>query len=162
MLHTQQTENKKNKMKTYSIFASVIIMILMCANACKKDGAAPVKKYPAPNWKANNDPSYAYSMTAVVQLLDTLQNDMSDNDEMAAFVGDDCRGIGVLEKRIGLPPVFYILIKGSASEQVKVKFKYYSAKNSYMYSTGDFLNFVADNNYGTVDEPAVPDLQPLN
>ncbi len=150
-------------MKLYTLFSLITTVILsVCIISCKKDNQAPATKYPSPNWQADTSPSYAYSMTAVIQLPDTLHEEIKDGDKLAAFVGDDCRGVGAIVKRGMLPSVFYILIKGSAAEESKIKFKYYNASNSYMYATDDFLDFEVDNNYGTVDDPAKPDFQVVN
>jgi hypothetical protein len=150
-------------MKSYSlIFILATAMLCSCIISCTKDSQTPATKYPSPNWTTDTSATFAYSMTAVIQLPDTLHEEIKDGDKLAAFVDDDCRGVGVIIKRDGQPDVFYILIKGSASEESKIKFKYYNAGNSYMYATDDFLNFEVDNNYGTVDDPAKPDFQVVN
>ena len=151
-------------MKSYTLIF-VLSSAMLCSFiiiSCKKSSQAPATKYPSPTWQTDTSSAYAYSMTAVIQLPDTLHEEIKDGDKLAAFVNDDCRGVGVIIKRDVQPDVFYILIKGSASEESKIKLKYYNASNSYMYATDDFLDFEVDKNYGTVDDPAKPNFQVVN
>jgi hypothetical protein len=141
-------------MKTYTLLLLSLVFCIIISG-CSKKSDNP--KYPAPHWQADTSSSHAYSMTAVIAISDSLKQTVSKSDEVAAFAGEECRGVGVFVEREGKAPVFYVLIKGTADEQVSLKFKYYNAKTAFMYSTAIFLNFTIDDNYGTVDVPALPD-----
>ena len=142
-------------MKPYHFFVAAILLLL-ATSSCKKHHDKPATKYPSPTWKTDTSSLYPYTMTAVIQLPDELQKDGSTGDKMAAFAGDDCRGVGVVVTRDTLPAVYYLLIRGSASEQVTIKLRYYNAKNSYLYTTSDSITFTIDDIYGTVDAPVIP------
>jgi hypothetical protein len=95
-------------------------------------------------------------MTAVVTIPDNLNRYMQSDDQLAAFVGDECRGVGIL-----LDGAFFVTIKGSSSEQSMVTFRYYSSRNKYMYTTDAFLTFDIDAVLGSIDKPEVLSLQPV-
>jgi hypothetical protein len=145
---------KRNSMTGFFLVA-IILSISVSISSCRKDKGATMP----PDWKEDATGKYPVSMTAVVQLPQKLVNNVHLEDKMAAFINDECRGIGV---QVNIPdsvPVFYIMIHGTSSEQQKVAFKYYSARNSYLFTTSYFLDFAPDDNYGTIDEPAMLDLK---
>lgn len=99
------------------------------------------------------------SMTAVVKLPHSMQSDSGPGDQLAAFIGEDCRGIGVpVEIRNEL--TFYVMIRGAASESGHVHFIYYSARNGHLYRSDNGAEFAVDGLYGTADQPVVLDLRP--
>ncbi|HVX00415.1 MAG TPA: hypothetical protein VHA52_08280, partial [Candidatus Babeliaceae bacterium] len=59
----------------------------------------------------------------------------------------------------GTISAFFILIHGTAAEQSKISFKYYTSWKSNLYQTDAFLDFSVDGNYGTADGPQVLDLK---
>lgn len=131
--------------------------------ACKKDDDTPPEvftKFPTPAWKADETGKYPFSMTAVVTIPEKLKAGFGSADKIGAFIKDECRGTGVVVK-VDTSNVFYVLIHGTASEQEKIRFSYYSAKTSYMYTTPEFLNFTIDSNFGTPDAPQVLELTPV-
>ncbi len=50
--------------------------------------------------------------------------------------------------------VFYVLIRGTASEQSKVDFRFYDSGSSYLYKTNFPIDHVVDGNFGTADNPS--------
>lgn len=143
-------------MKTQLLFCLSLALILISGCSKERDAADNRNKYPAPHWQTINTGVLAYSMTAVIAISDSLNQTVSANDEVAAFIGEECRGVGVYIKRENAAPVFYILIKGKADESAEVKIKYYNSKSSYMYLSDNSLKFELDFNYGTADLPAWP------
>lgn len=131
-------------------------------SSCKKKEivAPPLTKFPVPAWQVDNTGKYPLSMTAVVDLPLSVKPLFQADDLLGAFVDGECRGIGVLVKVNATLSVYYILVHGTASEQKKIKFTYYSKKTSYKYSTKEFLDFTVDGTYGTPDEPKIVDLSP--
>lgn len=155
-------------MKQDKLFLLLAIAVCSILGSCSKNSDGPddnndntQKQYPAPNWQVSDASSLAYSMTAVIAVSDSLKQMVSKGDELAAFIGDECRGIGVYMERDSAGPVFFVLIKGAADESGSLSFKYYNQQSRYMYSTGNILNFEIDDNYGTVDDPAVPVFDPM-
>lgn len=133
----------------------IALSISVAISSCRKDKGATAP----PDWKEDATGKYPVSMTAVVQIPHHLVNNIHPEDKVAAFINDECRGIGV---QVNIPdsvPVFYVMIHGTSSEQQKVAFKYYSVRNSYLYTTNYFLDFAPDDNYGTIDKPAMLNLQ---
>ena len=116
---------------------------------------------PAPEWKVDLTEQYPLSMSAVVKLPDNLEAHAAAGDQLAAFVGEDCRGVGEAVEVNG-QKVYFVLIKGNGSEQDKIKFQYFSAKNSYLYTTQKFLKFEVDTRFGSADAPEVLPLQFAN
>jgi len=99
-------------------------------------------------------------MTIVVQLPDNIRTYEQEADQIGAFIGDECRGTGTLVTT-GNGSTFFILIHGTASEQGRLSFKYYSSMKMHMYATSPFLDFMADGSYGSVDNPRVLTLDPV-
>lgn len=146
-------------MKKYIAYI-VLLVFLLGTGACKKKkGDDPLPVFPAPSWVAGETAKYPYSMTAVLQLPNSLQAGYQPGDELGAFVDEDCRGTGVPVK-VGSKMTFYVMIRGMASEDVRVRFKYFSAKTGHIYLSGNSAEFTVDGNYGTADQPRVLDLQP--
>ncbi len=115
------------------------------------------RTFERPNWNVDLSGKYPLSMTAIVCLPENLKSYESDNDMLAAFVDDECRGVGSL-KILGESRLYFVMIKGMASEQSKVSFRYYCNYTSYLYTTNDPLAFEIDKTYGTADEPMVLNL----
>lgn len=144
-------------MKKYLI---VILCIILGygIGGCKKHHSRP--KVPAPTWTVDQTGQYPASMTAVVRVPDNLQENVQKADQIGAFIGDECRGKGQLVVA-GENKLFFILIHGTASEQSRISFKYYSSLKSYLYQTDVFLDFTVDGNFGTADNPIILGLQPV-
>ncbi|RZJ99410.1 MAG: hypothetical protein EOO43_26375, partial [Flavobacterium sp.] len=115
---------------------SIFLMIAIIGCSKKEDDIAPPEeiytKFPPPDWKVDESGKYPFSMTAAVTIPAKLQLQMNDNDQIAAFINEECRGKGVKIK-VDSVDVFFILVRGLADEQKKITFKYYSAKSSYIY-----------------------------
>lgn len=124
-------------------------------SACdKEDFTQPVPT----NWEVSETESFNTTMTAVVVLPDNLLKQAQDNDKMAAFMGEQCRGKGELVK-VGEQRFYFITIKGFSDEQGKIAFKYYHTEKSSMYATEEVLTFEPDGFWGNLDSPKVLDLK---
>lgn len=146
---------KRNPLTALSLVV-IALSISVAISSCSKDKQRTV---PVPDWKADTTGKYPASMTSVVQLPDGFIINRQPSDKIATFINGECRGIGI---EVNIPDslsVFYVMIRGTSSEQQKISFQYYSAMTSVLYTTGDFLNFVPDGNYGTIDKPARLDLK---
>ena len=149
-------------MKKY--FSIIAILSLVVVNqSCKKDhDQQPPQeiftKFPEPTWQEDQTGKYPLSMTAVVTIPEKLRPSMQQGDFMGAFINNECRGLGTLIKIDGALSVFYILIHGTASEQSKIKFSYYSKSTYYLYSTPEILDYNVDSNFGTPDAPQMLEL----
>lgn len=143
------------------IMPIVTLLMLLAITGCSKTSEIKpeetLTKFAAPDWRTNETGKYSASMTAVVSLPIALNSKMSEGDQLAAFVNDECRGTGVLVK-IDSSNIFFVLIQGQPDEQSKVKFKYYSTKTAFMYESQNPLNFLVDALYGTAQKPKALDL----
>ncbi|WP_455586609.1 hypothetical protein [Bacteroides sp.] len=108
----------------------------------------------APQWTQPDKGIFQFSMTAIVRLSDYLETYADDADQVAAFIGDECRGVGSVEVSNG-HKLFFLYIKGNNAETEKVSLKYYSAKNKKMYTCKELLEFEQNSYYGTVETPEI-------
>lgn len=138
------------------VFLLLILVVVTMFSCSKKDGTSqpeePATKFPAPTWKDDTTGRYPATMTAVVALPAALAGDVLEQDQLAAFVGTECRGVGVLET-VNNQKLYFVLIKGLSDESSDIKFRYYSSKTSYMYETHTAINFLIDAIYGTAQNP---------
>jgi hypothetical protein len=93
---------------------------------------------------------FAASMSAVVQLPSNLMPYAQEADQLAAFAGKKCVGKG--EKVEGL---YYVTIYGTTSEAPPIHFQYYSARNKYMYTSGELFAFEVNKVFGVRDTPEI-------
>lgn len=135
------------------------IFLLIGISSCKDDKET-FTVHPQPNWEVVNNEGYPVSMTAVVRIPENLSAYASEGDELAAFAGETCRGVGEILKNVeGVEGVYYVTIKGTFDEEVDIYFQYYSERNKYLYKTAALFVFEKDKVYGTADSPSV---LPLN
>ena len=140
------------------------IFLLAATMGCSKNSVDTPEeiatKFPVPNWKTDDKGKYPATMTAVVTLPATLAGSSTENDKLAAFVNDECRGVGVIVKLNNMN-LFFVLIQGLPEETKKITMRYYSNKTSYMYESLPALTFLADGIYGTAENPQVLELTQL-
>ena len=113
----------------------------------------------APSWSDPDKNVYPSSMTAVLCLTDALNYFAADDDQMAAFIGDECRGVAQVINSNGRK-LFFIQVKASSSESGNVEFRYYSSRWNRIYkSPASDVKYVINKIYGTADAPAYPDFE---
>lgn len=140
---------------SYIILTITLCLSSVCLSSCNEDETFTV--FPAPYWKVDANPEYSVSMTTIAVLPDNLAAYAQADDEMAAFIGEECRGVAQL-----IDGAFYLLIKGMPDEQKQVSIRYYSKRNQYMYTTGALFTFEADAVHGTTDKPVTLPLSIIN
>lgn len=112
-------------------------------------GGATPKKYDNPAWVSVNPVGdYAYTMTVTFELPTVLKVTASADDMIAAFVGDECRGVASMSDG-----VFLLDVLGMGNEQSPVTFRYWCSKTQYMYESLASIPFTSDFIYGVIDEP---------
>ena len=128
---------------------------------CSKDTES-FTTYPSPDWSVKSPEQLPNSFTAIVAVPDEINVYATDTDKMAAFIGDECRGVGTLVKSDdNQKRVYYLTIRASDTDNGEIVFKYYNARLSYMYQATQTVSFVTDGTYGTYDSPVVLDLKYL-
>ena len=113
----------------------------------------------APSWSDPDKNVYPSSMTAVLCLTDALNYFAADGDQMAAFIGDECRGVAQVINSNGRK-LFFIQVKASSSESGNVEFRYYSSSWNRIYkSPASDVKYVINKIYGTADNPEYPNFE---
>jgi len=144
--------------------SALYIFLIAATIGCSKNSVDTPEevatKFPVPNWKADDTGKYPATMTAVFALPQTLASGFTKNDKLAAFVNDECRGVGVIVEVNSLS-LFFVMIQGLPEETNKITIRYYSNKTSYMYESRSALTFWADDIYGTAETPKILELTQL-
>lgn len=103
---------------------------------------------------------YPEVMTAFVALPEALAFEQRNNDKLAAFVGDECRGTGTLVESGG-QKVYQFDIRGKKGEKAPVYFLYYSLQTSGIYRATETIPFTDKGIEGSEKEPIRLTLQPV-
>ncbi len=152
-------------MKNIIIFASLIMTLLLqvsCSSDDKKSVEQPnYPTYDTPKWSVANSNTYEHSMSAIVMLPSALQPYENDNDELAIFCGDECRGTAERIKVNSQTSVWMMLIYGTDNNNEMLYFKYYSSNEKMMYKDTSHINFENDEKYGTFDDPFILSLEKM-
>ncbi len=126
---------------------SILIVTFFLAISCKKD--ENYRTFERPTWQTTLD-GYSVSMTCVMTLDKKIIGYVDSTDILAAFIGNECRGVAEYTK-----DKFFLNIVGTPEENALITFKYYSAKNKYLYQEEGLNSFVANGVLGVSDEPYV-------
>ena len=140
------------------ISSALYIFLIAATIGCSKNPDNTTEevatKFPVPTWKADDTGKYPATMTAVFNLPPTLASGFTKNDKLAAFVNDECRGVGAIVEVNNLN-LFFVLIQGLPEETNKISIRYYSDRTSFMYESRFALTFLADDIYGTAENPKI-------
>jgi hypothetical protein len=125
--------------------------IFIGLNGCKEEEER-FPQFETPAWSIDAT-QHSVNMTAVVQLPQQWAQYAQSGDRLAAFAGENCRGVGEV---VGdNPAVYYVTIHGTSEEQVQIKFRYYNARTRYLFDSGELFPFEVDKVYGTSDAPEI-------
>lgn len=129
-------------------FLTLMLVAICCLTvSCKKNES--YRTFERPDWQTTLD-GYSVSMTCVMTLDDKIIGYVDSEDILAAFIGNECRGVAEYTK-----DKFFLNIVGTPEENSLITFKYYSAKNKYLYQEEGLHSFVANGVLGVSDEPYV-------
>jgi len=146
------------------ILSAIYILLIAGSLGCSKnkDGEPEqvATKFPPPAWREDDTGKYPATMTAVFALPVSLAGSSMENDKLAAFVNDDCRGVGTIVEVNDLK-LFFVLIQGLSDETNNVTIRYYNNNTSYMYESRSALTFLADGVFGTAENPKILELTQL-
>ena len=104
------------------------------------------------------DGCHPLKMTAVVEIDGDQVKDISQNDKLAAFVDDECRGIGTFVENNGRK-MFEVEINGSLGSHEKLNFKYYNASLKYLYTSVNSFDFIPESSLGNTNTPELIELK---
>jgi hypothetical protein len=141
---------------------SVLLSLIIIMGGCKKHDEY-FKTYSRPAWGVASPETLPYSFTAIVSIPENIDTYSSDEDIVAAFIGDECHGIGnLVTSENGTKKVYYITVRGSDTESRQIVFRYYNSKLSYMYEAKTTVPFEIEGVWGSYDTPFMLDLQIMN
>ncbi len=115
--------------------------------------AAPITQGGEPNWRVETS-RFQYNMTMIATLESGGVESRSGDDLVAAFVGDECRGVGRLMHVDGIDRYLaFLMIHGNESDGGTVEFRVYNAAEKVVYDVDGSVEFRADASSGSVGEP---------
>lgn len=108
-----------------------------------------------PNWKNSFDPSiYQYNCTITAIVRDDLHTLLEGNDDqLAAFIHDECRGIATpIETTYGKR--FFLQVWHNAPSDADISFKYYDAAKNRIYHHIKYpMPFISNQSTGKIITP---------
>ncbi len=147
-------------MKT-RIYTLILCALTLCTSGCK-NGNEPeslISSVEKPDWTAPADYEMTSSMTAVVKVnlsttytaeqLSAANYQVSEEDIMAAFCGDECLGLATPQEGI----FFLYICKPAEGENVKIRYYSYVLKNIF---TSEPFTYTNDAQLGTIAAPFMP------
>jgi hypothetical protein len=148
-----------NTQKKYKF--GILMLVLLLSLGCSKDDEK-FTTWPVPEWKVESPELLPNSFTAIVALPDNLNLYATPDDKIAAFMDDNCCGVGTLvEDEGGARSVYFLTIRASDTGMGQITFRYYNARMSYLYEASQTVEFEPDGTFGSYDEPVVLDLMNL-
>ena len=104
-----------------------------------------------PDWKNPEPTRFECRMYVVLKLDQTFQENSSDGDLMAIFLGDECRGVGMRNvQRAGGAVYFPIIVHGDSEiSDSKTVVQYYCDSLKHIFFFPAFHNFMPDLTIGT-------------
>lgn len=112
-----------------------------------------------PVWEEPDKSVFPTSMTAVIRLTPFLERYADKDDKVAAYIGDECRGIAT-QGIVGGNTLYFVQVKAADDEARNVEFRYYSAKTNMLYSSvPEEVPYEINKMYGTADNPAMPNFE---
>jgi hypothetical protein len=127
----------------------LVSFLCLSVSSCKEEEET-FRTFPVPEWNVRTA-DYAVNMTAVVQLPPNLIQYAQRDDLLAAFAGETCVGKGELQGE-GL---YFVTIHGTTDAEPLIHFQYYSARNKYLYDSGELFRFETDKVIGVYDYPEI-------
>ena len=141
------------------IAITILSICILISGGCSKD-TEPYPEHPVPEWTIQSPWLLPNSFTAIVAIPENINIYAGDNDQVAAFINEECRGVGTLVKsEDNSKRVYYITIRAEDAEDGEIIFRYYNSRLSYLYQAKQTISFVTDGTYGTYDSPVVLDLE---
>lgn len=103
----------------------------------------------APSWSVNEN-EFEHTMT-FVSFLNVNQSQLSDtNDKVAAFVGDECRGVANLTYSSSNDRYYAYLTVFANNNGEQVTFKIYDAASDQVYEVENTMPFEINAHYGNL------------
>jgi hypothetical protein len=102
-------------------------------------------------WVAPNPGDYEFSMTYVTQLQFGEKLSANGNSQLAAFCGDECRGLANLTQDTGFGVyVCHLTIYSNTASGEKITLRAYDADGKIIYDKATEFNFQSNKSEGEV------------
>jgi hypothetical protein len=106
-----------------------------------------------PNWLIENNLIKEFSMTYIVQMsVDSEIQPIIEGDELAAFIGNQCRGIATIVSNSNNNS-FYLLIFGNQNDTGNLILKYFNKQKTWIFEAKPINNYFSNQLVGSPDEP---------
>jgi hypothetical protein len=127
---------------------SVILIFAYLTAGCA------ISSFAQPAWKVNPS-QYEYSMTVTGKITTNGYFSNNTNDEIAAFVKGECRGIAnvVYENMMGQYYVYLMIFSNVPSDTIR--FELYDAGKNEVIEAKNNLIFKINDNIGSLDNPLI-------
>jgi large repetitive protein len=112
---------------------------------------------PAPNWMIGGGGAGSMTINAKVRFGGKEQS--TPGSQLAVFINNELRGVASPLQSGGSFWYFLTVNNGAAGP---ITFKYYDPANQYLYTCASTLNFVSNTTAGTIMDPQVVNLEPLD
>ena len=106
----------------------------------------------------DNNPDYEFSLSVTGLVFNSNESIVAENDMLAAFVGDDLRGVSqalLVPTDLGHALSFLMLIYSNVEQGEEVNFKYYSFESDQVYALNESIDFEPDLIIGDVNNPYI-------
>lgn len=108
---------------------------------------------PAPHWKLiENHQLLPATMTAIAALPIEYDKEHRLMDELAVFVGEECRGIAEYVENNG-EGKWVVVVYSDGSRDEKFYFKHYMYSRRQVFTSIETFKFAADTRLGNFDNP---------
>lgn len=87
-----------------------------------------------------------------VEQYEAINTELAEGDLLAAFVGDECRGVAKAERYDGRL-IFDMNVRGTLGVPEQFVLKYYHVANRYMFTCGKVFDFEAGGEIGSRNQP---------
>ncbi len=156
-----QVKNSKG-LCSFSVAVFCLLAIAVSFSGCKDKPGALVGGIEKPVWTATTDYDLSSSMTAVVRVdlfgsftdeeLSAAKYAPSANDELAAFAGTTCLGVGTWNETYDA----YWLYITAPTDDEELVLRYYSASLKQIFIATTTLPYHNDTQVGTAAAPYTP------
>lgn len=103
---------------------------------------------------------YPEMMTIYVVLPKSLPFEIRNQDQFAAFIGDECRSVGKkIDDENSL--IYCFEVRGKSDENGEIYFQYYSIQQSGIYHSTETVKFADNTTDGSETDPLSISFQPI-
>lgn len=152
-------------MKKYIFLSLIALAVWGCSSDSNNDVASNVTSEtvtsaptwevdwtwhdPAPNWQNPADSLYESYMYVFLKLAKDLERYSTDDDRMAIFIGDECRGVSKRTVMRDGSVCFFIMVAGGEDDAAtKTTINYYNASLKQVCEMPGFYSFLPDSTIG--------------